>query len=258
MVERISTKFGPFGRVVNGAFGFLTSIPRITPIKHFVPSLFESGQLLNPVVGMRMDTLKPTLTVGALDPNDYEGEINWVPLESSNLTDNLYNQFKVDGIVGRNGSLVPYGDNLVAGITSRPFSSFHFPSNCMMTSCPVFMGLAVPDNFTYINNTGFSGPLFNDTLNLEPDTGALGIPCRDSDQQWGPGVHVPPAYLELSVQINGVKYMIENSDLVRNATFNLSPEGYCHIALSTNGVPGKPDIWLGMPFLRSVYLLVQF
>ena len=124
MVEKMPANLDPSKGVLNGAFGFLSSIPRITQVKQLLPSLFESDQLLDPVVGLRMDTLKPTITFGALDPNDYEGEINWVPLETSNLTDNLYNQFKVDGIVGRNGSFVPYGDNLMAGITSRSFGLF--------------------------------------------------------------------------------------------------------------------------------------
>ena len=119
------------------------------------------------------------------------------------------------------------------------------------------MGITLPNNFTYMNNTGFTGPLFNNTLNFEPDTGTPAIPCSDSDETWGPGVHVPPAYLELSVQINGVKYMIESSDLVLDNPNDNVP-GFCHASIKTNTVPGKPDIWLGMPFLRSVYLWVHF
>ncbi|TCD68235.1 hypothetical protein EIP91_011304 [Steccherinum ochraceum] len=239
MVEMLSTGYDGL-RVTNGGFGFLADTPRNTSVNRFIPALYQSGQLFNPVVGMRLDTLNPRLTVGALDPNDFEGEINWVPLEPNTVGDNLYNRFNLDGIVGRNGSFVPYGDNLIGGISS------------------LLLSIAVPDNTTYINNTGFSGPLYNDTLNLELDTGAIGVPCNDSDDTWGPGVHVPPAYLDFNVQINGVKYMVDSQEIVRNLTYNPAPPGFCHIGLITNAVQGKPDVWLGLPFLRSVYFAYRF
>ena len=115
------------------------------------------------------------------------------------------------------------------------------------------MDLGLPNNFTYIGNFGFTGPLFNHSVIVDSLYNPS-VPCRDSDYVWGAGVHVPPAYLELSVQINGVKYMVENSDLIRNPKVNLAPDGFCETAIITNDVPGKPDFWLGMPFLRSVYL----
>lgn len=118
MVEILSTNFDGF-RILNGGFGFLSDTPRKVPITRFVPTLYERGQLLNPVVGMRLDNLNPKLTIGALDPNDYDGEMNWIQVEPNNAGDNLYNQFKLDGIVGRNGSFVPWGSNLVGGLDSR-------------------------------------------------------------------------------------------------------------------------------------------
>lgn len=106
-----------------------------------------------------------------------------------------------------------------------------------------------------MSDDNFSGPVYNNSYNVELESGGkLSIPCNDSDSVWGPGVHVPPAYMDFNVQINGVKYMVDSAEIVRNVSLDNAPLGFCHIAISTNTVQGKPDIWLGLPFLRSVYL----
>ncbi|KAH8102876.1 aspartic peptidase domain-containing protein [Cristinia sonorae] len=235
MIKLLSTQY-PGTRPLNGGFGFLDGLPRNVSVRKFIPDLYASGKLLNPVVGMRLDPLNPRLSIGVLDPNDYNGEINWVQLEPNVFGDNLYNQFKVDGIVGRNGSLVPYGDNLLGGINSMA------------------AGIVVPDNFTWSGKENFTGPLFNHTMNIDPGSGLVSIPCNDSKVVWGEGVHVPPPYVDFTVQINGVKYMVDSHEIVRDPNVSLFPEGFCNLDVVTNTVKGKPDFWLGLPFLRSVYL----
>ncbi|KAG9089703.1 hypothetical protein FS749_001119 [Ceratobasidium sp. UAMH 11750] len=63
--------------------------------------LDDQGQLLNPVWGLRLGGDKPQLTIGALDPNDYEGETNWVPA----LNDEPI--IHVDALKGYQGNVVP-------------------------------------------------------------------------------------------------------------------------------------------------------
>ena len=63
--------------------------------------LDEQGQLLNPVWGLRLARGNGNLTIGALDPNEYEGEINWVPA----LDDRP--MIHVDAFKGYQGNVLP-------------------------------------------------------------------------------------------------------------------------------------------------------
>ncbi|KAH8102890.1 aspartic peptidase domain-containing protein [Cristinia sonorae] len=235
MINTLSTNLKGV-RTINGGFGFQDGLPRNNSIRKLIPELYATGQLLNPVVGMRLDPLNPKLTIGALDPNDYDGEINWVQLEPNNAGDNLYNQFKVDGIVGRNGTMVPYGDNLLGGINS------------------LFLGIAVPDNFTWSLEEDFTGPFYNHSLSIDASSGRLSVGCSDNAIVWGPGVHVPTPYVDFTVQINGVKYMMDSQEIVRSVNASLAPKGFCSLVVRTSTVKGKPDFWFGLPFLRSIYI----
>ena len=53
--------------------------------------------LLNPVIG---SPESPKLTIGVLDPVDYEGEINWVQLETPDPSWNLPSGFKGRWLAG--------------------------------------------------------------------------------------------------------------------------------------------------------------
>lgn len=105
----------------------------------FITQLWESGQLLNPVVGMRFNPLNPKLTVGALDPADYQGEINWVQLETPNVSWDLLNVSKIDGFKGYNGSFFPSGSNdNLAGIDSRESIPLQLSFPLEFTDVPLF------------------------------------------------------------------------------------------------------------------------
>lgn len=68
---------------------------------------------------MRFDPANPKITIGALDPNDYEGTINWVPLNPSPDPNGDYgNTFSFDGVKGYDDQFVPYGANLTAALDS--------------------------------------------------------------------------------------------------------------------------------------------
>lgn len=106
--------------ISNGNLGlFVNNVNDTERSLSYFSRLWQSGQLLNPVIGMRFNPLDPTLTVGALDPADYEGEINWVELETPDASWDLPNVFKIDGFKGSNGSFFPSGSNdNLAGINS--------------------------------------------------------------------------------------------------------------------------------------------
>ena len=67
----------------------------------YLLSLYNSGLLLNPVVGLSLSPNHSRMTIGALDPNDYDGPINWVPVAKDG-------SFNLDGFIGLNGSALPF------------------------------------------------------------------------------------------------------------------------------------------------------
>jgi hypothetical protein len=103
-------------RLTNGNLGLYTNSS--TPNGIFT-TLSQQSTLLSPVLGMRFDPVNPKLTVGALDPADYDGEINWVQMETPGPGWTYANAFKVDGVKGYNGSFLSLGSQLRAGIDSR-------------------------------------------------------------------------------------------------------------------------------------------
>lgn len=123
LINDMDPHFTP--HIYNGHLGlFVNNINDTQRSLSTITQLWESGQLLNPVIGMRFNPLNPKLTLGALDPADYEGEINWVQLETPDASWDLPNVFKIDGFRGYNGSFFPSGSNdNLAGINScTPFS----------------------------------------------------------------------------------------------------------------------------------------
>lgn len=114
--------------IQNGNLGlFVNNQNSSTISQSYFSQLWSSGKLLNPVIGMKFSPENPKLTIGALDPADYEGEINWVQLETPDPSLSLLNVFKIDGFKGYDGSLFNVGssDNLVA-LNSRTCSGILF------------------------------------------------------------------------------------------------------------------------------------
>lgn len=87
--------------------------------------LDEQGQLLNPVWGLRMAGGNGTLTIGAPDLNEYEGEINWVPAIEEEPT------IQVDALKGYQGNVLPLDYPVNATMDSR---EYHAPLSCCCSS----------------------------------------------------------------------------------------------------------------------------
>ncbi|KAF9233537.1 aspartic peptidase domain-containing protein [Melanogaster broomeanus] len=104
----------------NGLLGLLPNPLNATSAStHILTRLYQSSSLLNPVIGMRFDPANPKLTIGALDPHDYEGTINWVEMTKyPDPKGDYYNTFNLDGVKGYNGEFVPFGGNLTAAFSS--------------------------------------------------------------------------------------------------------------------------------------------
>lgn len=104
----------------NGQLAWVQEALRTYNYTHLFADLYQSGELIDPVIGMRLDPENPKLTVGAIDPADYEGTLNWVELEPDNKDYTQYHVFKFDGFQGRNGTMAPYQNSpMLAAIDSR-------------------------------------------------------------------------------------------------------------------------------------------
>ncbi|KAK0220960.1 aspartic peptidase domain-containing protein [Armillaria nabsnona] len=222
LMEEMSMNFS--ARINNGHLGLLvnSTAPRS---QRLLTKLWDDGSLLNPVVGLRLDPIKPRLTIGALDPKDYSGEINWVEMET--LTADFTNAIKIDGVKGFNGSFLPFGGDLIA--TLNTFSR----------------NIAVPPSNPYALDDGYTGPI--DLINLYPN-GGFSFLCN--------GTELP--YVYLTVTINGVDYQVDSQDNMLHKTTMAAAHGFCNVALTNTTADTKPDVVLGQPFLRSVYLAYRF
>ncbi|KIJ06183.1 hypothetical protein PAXINDRAFT_182744 [Paxillus involutus ATCC 200175] len=126
----------------NGLLGlFLNPLNASSISEHIFTHLYQSSSILNPVIGMRFDPANPKLTIGALDPNDYEGTINWVEMsQHPDPNGDYYNTFNVDGVKGYNGTFVPFGGNLTAALDSYScpgYYGFAFPSGANRTQAQI-------------------------------------------------------------------------------------------------------------------------
>ncbi|KAH7930355.1 acid protease [Leucogyrophana mollusca] len=215
-------------RVQNGHLGLLLDPFNSTAsTEHLFSRLHQAGQLLNPVVGMRFDPVNPRLTIGALDPNDYEGTINWVQVESPDSSWDFWNTFKIDGLKGYNGSFIPQGDNLIAGLDS------------------LYIGVSIPNTYTYTSNEGYSGP--------------IGTPATSPYQTLSYQCNETTPYIPLIATINGVDYQIDSKDNLLRPLAPVAPiMGYCNIGIYNRSDTALPNVALGLPFLRSVYVAYRF
>ncbi|KAF8754104.1 Mitochondrial carrier [Rhizoctonia solani] len=197
-IDRMSPKFQL--RFAGGHLGLFVPQSNETRRKQSVLyRLNEQGQLLNPVWGLRMGGENPQLTIGALDPNDYEGEINWVPLIDDSP------KIQIDALKGYNGNAFPLPSPLNASIDTRPNQ---------------FINIYPPNNETF------------------------GVRCN--------GTETPS--VEFSVEINGVDYLVNQTDLIR-PTSGMAAPGYCNVGVMKSS---GTEYTLGVTFLRSVYLAYRF
>ncbi|KAG1740332.1 aspartic peptidase domain-containing protein, partial [Suillus lakei] len=213
-------------KIQNGHLGaFVNPSNDTSSSAHIFSQLYQSGQLLNPVVGFRFDPSNPKITIGALDPTDYDGNLNWVEINTPSASFDSLNTFSIDGLKGYNGSFIPVGNSLTANLDSLANT------------------IAIPNVSTYISSPGFMGP-----INSVFSDGVLAYPCN-----------VTTPYVALSATINGIDYQIESTgSLLRPYTGFVPGEGYCSVGIVNKSDTLLPPVSLGLPFLRSVYLAYRF
>lgn len=115
--------------------------------------LDEQGQLLNPVWGLRMAGGNGTLTIGAPDLNEYEGEINWVPAIEEEPT------IQVDALKGYQGNVLP----------------LDYPVNATMDS--LIRDIYLRDIDMYMLDRSYLGV---DSINVYPPYNlTFGVGCQD-------------------------------------------------------------------------------
>ncbi|KAF9233533.1 aspartic peptidase domain-containing protein [Melanogaster broomeanus] len=224
----------------NGYLGlFLSPLNATSASTHLLTRLYQSSSLLNPVIGMRFDPLHPKLTIGALDPNDYEGTINWVEMTKyPDPNGDYYNTFNLDGVKGYNGEFVPFGGNLTAALSS------------------LFLSIALPNVDTYFVNENFTGPI--PQPGLIPDIGLIEYNCTSDSSSSAPSSSTPPQspYVALTASINGVDYQIDSTGNLLRPQSGISTSGYCPVGIRNRSDTLTPDVVFGLPFLRSVYVYV--
>ncbi|KAF8606414.1 hypothetical protein BDV93DRAFT_542676 [Ceratobasidium sp. AG-I] len=191
-----------------------------SPIGFDFEPRFGGGQLLNPVWGLHLARGNGSLTIGALDPNDYEGEINWVPA----LDDQP--MIHVDAFKGYQGNVLPldYPINATLDVWSK--------------------NIYLLDLEMYAMNRSYLGAEVREVHINIPSNMTFGVRCDEGQ--------VPA--VPFSVGINGVDYPIEQGDMVRTYDY-YAEEGFCNVGVSKS----LSDIpTLGLTFLRSVYFAYRF
>ncbi|KAF9233526.1 hypothetical protein BU15DRAFT_66520 [Melanogaster broomeanus] len=166
----------------------------------------------------------PKLTIGALDPNDYEGTINQ----------------------GYNGEFVPFGGNLTA---CSFFSDFII----------VFLSIALPNADTYFLNPDFTGPI-PIPINLDPKLGNVQYNCTPDSSSSASSSSTPPQspYVDFTTSINGVDYQIDSTGNLLRPQSGYRPLGYCLVGIRNRSDTLTPDVVFGLPFSRSVYVTYRF
>lgn len=105
----------------------------------------------------------------------------------------------------------------------------------------VFVGVTIPGLTTYLNQTGYAGPV---NYIIEPITGIVAYVCNYSDYE---------PYVSLTATVNGVDYPIDSAGSLLRTTSPITEWGTCSVGLGEWN-SAEPHINLGLPFLRSVYL----
>ncbi|KIJ36952.1 hypothetical protein M422DRAFT_260576 [Sphaerobolus stellatus SS14] len=245
----INTIFGPQTKA-----GFYVDIVNASlRASHPLTQLHDQGFLQNPVVGFSLKTAgnESHITIGALDQEDYVGELNWVEAEVPQPDWELPTVISIDAIglseIKETQKILFYLNTIIANIM-LPFISYNYSEFEPVTSSSIFEDILggswnCDNMFDFIGHgltasTNPTFPLINNT-----DQGLL-----DPEHQ-------------LPIVINGVTYKvdIEKNVAISNDTSLVPPELSCVLGLlfnnsTTSSVQGS----LGLPFFRSAYVAYRF
>ncbi|KAF8636266.1 hypothetical protein AX16_011036 [Volvariella volvacea WC 439] len=244
LMQELSVNY-PGQRPFNGQLGIWTNS---STRKSVFNQLWDQGLLLNPVVGLRLDPTRSRMTVGALDPDDYIGSINWIEVRGA-PADHIPpgagaegragwrdDGFVIDGIKGYSGSFIPFETEEITATLSTFFRNILVP----------------PDVYSqYFSNPDHHGP------NLSP-TIFDGNPAFNCSG--GEDIVVP-----FTITINGIDYpLVEQNNWIRPYTsLDICRVGLANYTTVINGegsgrVRPVGDVELGLPFMRSVYVAYRF
>ncbi|KAG7093193.1 hypothetical protein E1B28_006882 [Marasmius oreades] len=178
-------------RFIGGRLGLSPTLNTTRRSKNLPLRLYEEGQLLNPVWGLRMGGSNPRLTIGALDPTEYQGEINWVP----ELGDSL--EIQVDAFRAYNQNVLPLQYPITASLSSQ--------------SKEIYLS---PNIVYFFLNESLTGPLQEATLH---EDGWFDILCNETSK------------FEFSVDINGVNYPVR--EIIEESSPVINDLGFCRVAV---------------------------
>jgi hypothetical protein len=109
----------------------------------------------------------------------------------------------------------------------------------------VFNNIAIPNNYPYLANTDYRGPITGGVGLIQPRPD-FGYQCNETTP-----------YVALTVVINGVDYQIDSKDNLLHPTSLTSFQGGCNVGFqNATHDSQEPGITLGLAFLRSVYVCV--
>lgn len=111
----------------------------------------------------------------------------------------------------------------------------------------MFNNIAVPNNYPYLTNADYRGPV----------TG--GVNFVDNHPDFAYQCNETTPFVALTTVINGVDYQIDSKDNLLHPQSLASFAGGCNIGFQNATLDGKePGITLGLAFLRSVYVCARF
>ncbi|KIJ24480.1 hypothetical protein M422DRAFT_274706 [Sphaerobolus stellatus SS14] len=221
---------------------------------HPLTQFYEQGLLKNPVVGFSLKTVgnESYITIGALDQEDYAGELNWVEAEVPQSSWELPTVISIDAIggflEGKGDQKIPLYLNTILPTILLPFNStIDFPNTSRRAD----------DILQQLTSDSIFDQLTMKTFNCD-----FPLPAATNSNQniffeniWYPLKEVLP------VVINGVTY---NVDLAKNLAILGSPStgsmpGICNSGLNFyNSTISSVQGSLGLPFFRSVYVAYRF
>ena len=123
-------------------------------LKLSIGNVYNAGHLDTFVTLCSLRFFLMKLTIGALDPNDHEGTINWVQLnQTPDAEGDYFNTFNFDGVKGYDGQFVPCTGTLSAALDS---SGNTFLSVCSDRSEAEFFLFQYPCPFRFPTPTFIS------------------------------------------------------------------------------------------------------
>lgn len=122
---------------------------------------------------------------------------------------------------------------------------------------PVALSISLPNADTYFNSTNSTGPV-PQPVGPTPDEGLFEYNCTSDSSATGSTGPPQSPYVALTATINGVDYPIDSTGNLLRPAPGGSSAGLCPVGIKNMNDTAPPNVVLGLPFLRSVYVYVYF